>query len=120
MSPRFRGPAVQHWPAGGAARNGKGVDLLLENLVFDTSWGQTVTVPKGFTSDGGSVPWWGRWLVNPSNNQRAWWVHDWAWDNHWHNHARLLDEALIADDCPLFHRIVVVLAVTIAGKLRST
>ena len=118
MSPRFLNSAFQVWPADLPVKNGRALDLLAEDLHFETSWGEVVTVPAGFKSDGGSVPWWGRWLVNPSHNQRAWWVHDWAWDTGRYDHDRLLDEALIADDCPTLHRLVIVLAVKVRGMGR--
>ena len=116
--PRFLSQAVQAWPSIEPVKNGVAFDALVEPLRFRTSYGEEVTVPSGFESDGGSVPWWGRWLVNPAHHQRAWWIHDWAWVNHRYDHARLLDDALIADGCPFFHRVCIVLAVKIAGAFR--
>jgi hypothetical protein len=118
MTPRFINPALQVWPADLPVSKGRALDRLAEDLHFETSRGVVITIPAGFTSDGGSVPWWGRWLVNPSHNQRAWWVHDWAWDNDRADHGRLLNEALIADDCPWLHRHCIVIAVKIAGALK--
>lgn len=118
MQPHFLNPAIQTWPHNPPAYKGRAHDRLVEDLRFQTSWGEIITVPAGYISDGGSVPWWGRWLINPSHNQRAWWVHDWAWDQGMWNHARLLDEALLADNCPLWHRVLIVLAVKAAGALK--
>jgi hypothetical protein len=118
MTPRFLNSALQVWPADIPVSKGQALDRLAEDLHFETTYGEIITVPAGFESDGGSIPWWGRWLVNPSHNQRAWWVHDWAWSLGRYDHARLLDDALVADDCPFLHRVVIVLAVKIAGMGR--
>jgi hypothetical protein len=107
----FLTPAVQSWPSVAPVYNGQALDQLREPLQFVTNTGEMITIPAGYTSDGGSIPWWGRWLVNPANNQRAWWLHDWAWDNGRDDHADLLNQALIADDCPKFHRFLIVFAV---------
>lgn len=119
MTPRFLNSAFQVWPADTPVTNGRALDRLVEDLHFETSTGEIITVSAGFTSDGGSVPWWGRWFINPSHNQRAWWVHDWAWENNREDHAELLDDALYADDCIPIHKYFIVKAVTVAGYIRK-
>jgi hypothetical protein len=41
--------------------------------------GFDLTVPQGFVSDLGSIPWWCRWAVNPADPQlaKAFILHDW-------------------------------------------
>lgn len=38
-----------------------------------------ISVPTDFLTDLGTVPWWGRWLVNPADPQcaKAFILHDW-------------------------------------------
>ena len=117
--PRFLNAASQVWPANLPVRNGRALDRLIEDLYFETSNGDIIVVPAGFTSDGGSIPWWARWLINPLHNQRAWWVHDWAWENNREDHAELLNDALHADNCIPFYKYFIVKAVTIAGYFRK-
>ena len=118
MMPRFKNPAFQCWPASEPVKGGRALDVLMEPLGFVTSWGAQIEIPAHFKSDGGSIPWWGRAMINPAYNQRAWWVHDWAWENNRSDHALLLDDALLADGCMPLHRFLIVWAVKIWAMFR--
>jgi hypothetical protein len=56
---------------------------LTDDLVYVTSWGWPITVPKGFVTDFASTPrpiW---WLMPPSDEyDAAAVVHDWFYRNH--------------------------------------
>lgn len=112
---RFLNKATQTWPTKEQAIKGKSLETLKEDLYFETDEGEKIVVPSGFTSDGGSIPSWGRWFINPVDNQRAWWLHDWAWDNKRKDHYILLDQALKYDNCPNLKRYIIVLAVKLKG-----
>jgi hypothetical protein len=116
MPARFLNKAFQVWPSEEPI-DGQALDCLAENLYFETSDGELITVPAGFKSDGGSIPWWGRVVINPTHNQRAWWVHDWAWENNRKDHDKLLREALKVDNCPRLKRHLILLAVQFAWWL---
>ncbi|MGL5079706.1 MAG: DUF1353 domain-containing protein [Waterburya sp.] len=105
------------WPVS-PPRNGKAMEALTKPLVFDTG-SEIIEVPVNFLSDGGSIPWWGRWFINPAHHRRAWIIHDWAWDTNRPDHAHLLDLALALDDCPILQRRVIVKAVSIFGSLKK-
>ena len=112
---RFLNKAVQIWPLTDKATKGHSLETLKEDLYFETDDGEKIIVPSGFTSDGGSVPSLGRWFINPTHNQRAWWLHDWAWEQEREDHYLLLDQALKYDNCPNFKRKLIVLAVKLRG-----
>ena len=112
---RFLTKAVQTWPREYVASNGESLETLKEDLLFESDDGELIIIPTGFTSDGGSIPSWARWFINPVHNQRAWWLHDWAWDNKRKDHYILLDQALKYDNCPNLKRYIIVLAVKLIG-----
>lgn len=111
----FLNKAVQAWPLEAKATNGHNLKYLVEDLVFIADNNETIVIPVGFTSDGGSIPSWARWFINPAHNQRAWWLHDWAWEQEREDHYILLNQALKYDDCPNFKRKIIVLAVKLKG-----
>lgn len=45
----------------------------------DSIEGAVIDVPAGFDSDLGSIPWWARWLISPSDPDcaQAYMLHDW-------------------------------------------
>ena len=119
MSAHFVNTVIQSWPDTIPVKNGKALDVLVEPLIFVTDDNETITIPSGFKSDGGSIPFWARLFINPVHNQRAWWVHDWAWEKNRKDHATLLSQALKVDGCPNWQRYLIVLAVTVAGKIKG-
>jgi len=42
---------------------------------------ETFTIPAGFTTDFGSVPWFASWLVHPTFQVEAFVLHDWLYSS---------------------------------------
>lgn len=106
-----------------AADTGKWAWALAEPLVWEVRGPEssfTISVPAGFDTDLGSIPWWGRWLINPADPQlsKAFVLHDYILQAFGPEKqpfaASQLYEALRALDCPRWMRKVIVAAVVVA------
>lgn len=57
-----------------AADTGRWEWVLAENLIWEVRGPEamfTIVIPAGFLTDLGSIPWYGRWLINPADPQLA-------------------------------------------------
>jgi hypothetical protein len=82
--------------------------------VGDPSTGWLITIPMGFISDLGSIPWWCRWLFKPRDEaaRRAYLLHDYilsleGWKNSTFSSqlaASQLYDAMVQEGVPLWSR----------------
>lgn len=85
--------------------------------------GWSVTIPAGFETDLASIPWWGRWLINPEDPEaaRSAVLHDFLLDpaqgfgpEHQQLAVSQFYEAMKFDGVALWHRLLMAAAVTLA------
>ena len=99
--------------------------ILAEPIVWqvhDAAGNNTgsITVPDGFDTDLGSIPWFGRWLFSPADAQcaQAYILHDWLLDDWGKGRqieaAGVFYQALKALNVPQWRRMVQTVAVIAA------
>lgn len=107
----------------GPDRKGEGEDVLVSPLVAhvvsDYTPPERIEIPAGFRSDGGSIPWGARLLIDPTHTRRAFVLHDWAYAERRDDHAALFDAALRADRCRPWLRWIMTVAVRLRSAFRK-
>lgn len=81
--------------------------VLTRSLTLITTNGDVFTVPRG-SSGRASIKWYLRPFVSPDHYRRAWFVHDEALRDNRIDHIYLIEQALIADNCPPKRRKMIV------------
>jgi hypothetical protein len=117
----FETDLVVRWA--GPDGKGEGEDVLASPLVArvitDHTPSELIEIPAGFRTDGGSIPWGARLLIDPTHTRRAFVLHDWAYAEGRDDHAELFDAALRADRCRPWLRWLMTVAVRLRPALRK-
>jgi hypothetical protein len=116
----FETPLITRWD--GPDSKGEGEDVLMAPLaarvIHDHTPEERLEIPVGFRSDGGSIPWAARLLIDPTHTRRAFVLHDWAFNAGRHDHVELFEAGLRADRCRPFLRGLMTVAVRMRAFLR--